>query len=420
MLAQFYPKTIGGEERHVQDLGMHLANRGHQVSVATVWHPGHQDFEMDNGVRVYRIHGTAQRAAWLYKEAARRHAPPFPDLELTLALRRVIQRERPEIVHAHNWLVHSFLPLKFWSRTKLVMSLHDYSFVCAKKSMMQGGRVCTGPGLSKCLACATEHYGRMKGVPTVLGTWGMGSVERAMVDMFIAVSQATARGNGLIGSDLPFHVIPNFVPEDHDNAENYNDYLAQLPNEDFMLFVGDMSERKGIDTLLRAYQMLNDAPPLVLIGRRLPESPRQFPRNVLALDKWPHSAVMQAWKRSMFGLAPSVWPEPFGIVVLEAMAAGRPVIASRIGGLTDAIVDGESGLLVAPNDANALCKAMMRLITDANAREQMGNVAKRRATDFQANVIVPRIEQVYEKLLGSQMRNPIINSEQDKGYLQVG
>lgn len=421
MLAQFYPKTIGGEERHVQDLGIHLARRGHDVAVATLWHPGLDEFEIDNGVRVYRIHGTAQRATWLYKEANRRHVPPFPDLELMFALQRVIQTERPQIVHAHNWLVHSFFPLKPSSRAKLVMSLHDYSFVCAKKSMMNRESICTGPGLAKCLSCAAEHYGLLKGVPTVMGTWAMGVVERAAVDMFIAVSQATAAGNGLVGSHLPYQVIPNFVPEDDPAADEHAPYVDQLPKGDFMLFVGDVGKRKGIEVLLRAYEMLENPPPLVLIGRKLEESPTSYPPNVLVLDKWPHGAVMQAWKRSMLALAPSVWPEPFGIVVLEAMAAGRPVIASRIGGLSDAVVDGESGFLVPPGDPLALSEAMARLIADPDLREQMGVTAKRRAVEFQASAIVPRIEQVYERLVQTDaLPAAVQNFEEEKGYIRVG
>lgn len=414
LLAQFYPKTIGGEERHVQDLGMHLAKRGHQVSVATLWHPGLPQFEIDREVRVHRIHGLMQRATWLYKESNRRHAPPFPDVEIMLALRRLIQQERPQIVHAHNWLVHSFLPLKAWSGAKLVMSLHDYSLVCSKKSMMYQGLVCSGPELLKCMACAVDHYGYFKGIPTVLGMRGMGMMERAAVDMFIAVSQATATGNGLPNSGLPYQVIPNFVPEDYSEpSETYDAYLNQLPPGDFILFVGDVGTRKGIEVLLRAYARLSDAPPLVLIGRRFPESPTEFPPNVRVLDKWPHGAVMQAWKKSLFGLAPSVWPEPFGIVVLEAMSAGRAVIASRIGGLADAIVDQETGLLVPPGDVDALHAALARLLRDADLRTEMGQAGKRRAAEFQASVIVPRIEQVYEKLLATDpVPQPVSGLEQ--------
>lgn len=421
MLAQFYPKTIGGEERHVQDLGVHLAQRGHQVAVATLWHPGLSEYELDHGVRVYRIQGTAQRLGWLYKEANRRHAPPFPDPELVMAMRRILQIEKPQIVHAHNWLVHSFLPLKAWSKAKLVMSLHDYSLVCAKKSMMHQGAVCAGPALRKCLACALEHYGAAKGIPTVAGTFGMGAVERASADMFIAVSHATARGTGLSVRQLPHQIIPNFLPEEDfaDDADQET-YLAQLPRGEFILFVGDLAPRKGIHVLLRAYAQLRNAPPLVLIGRLLVESPHAFPPDVLVLDKWPHSAVMQAWKRSLFALAPSTWHEPFGIVVLEAMAAGRPVIASNIGGLVDALVDGETGFLVPPGDDQALAQAMRQLLENPTLREQMGLAARRRAAEFQANVIVPRIEQLYEKLLQPDTVTNPVQSLDEKGCMQVG
>src|SRR3990172_9186554 len=103
MLAQFYAPITGGEERHVQDLSIALAARGHTVAVVTLAHEGCADFEIDHGVRVYRIRGTLQRAAWLFKESERRHVPPLPDPELTWALRRVVALERPDIVHAHNW-----------------------------------------------------------------------------------------------------------------------------------------------------------------------------------------------------------------------------------------------------------------------------------------------------------------------------
>src|SRR4051812_17748896 len=133
MLAQFYPPIIGGEERHVRNLSAALVARGHEGAVATLWHEGMAEFEIDDGgVRIYRMRGTLQRVEGLFSETGRRHAPPFPDPELMWALRGVIKRERPEIVHAHNWMVHSFQPIKRWSGASLVMTLHDYSLACAQ------------------------------------------------------------------------------------------------------------------------------------------------------------------------------------------------------------------------------------------------------------------------------------------------
>ena len=148
------------------------------MAVATLWHEGFQDYEIDQGVRIFRIHSTTQRATWLYSETQRRHAPPWPDPEATWALRRVIAQVQPEIVHAHNWFMYSFLPLKWQSPARLVVTLHDYSLSCAKRRLVYQGSPCSGPSLIKCLACSKEHYGLAKGIPTALGHRLMSRVGR--------------------------------------------------------------------------------------------------------------------------------------------------------------------------------------------------------------------------------------------------
>jgi glycosyltransferase involved in cell wall biosynthesis len=416
MLTQFYWPVIGGEERLVQDLSLELARRGHEVAVATLWHEGLPKFELDQGVRVYRIRGLAQRARWLFSEPGRRHAPPWPDPEALQALRWVMEQERPEIVHAHNWLVYSFLPLKLWSQARLVMTLHDYSLVCAQKRLVRKDVPCNGPGFAKCLACASDHYGLVKGVPVTLSNWVMGAVERAAVDMYLPISQAVAIKNGLVANHLPFQVIPNFVPNDiGDHIADSDPHLEQLPQEDFLLFVGDLSRDKGIEVLLHAYAELVNPPPLVLIGRRCADTPAAFPPNVIVLGSWPHEAVMAAWQRSSIALIPSTWPEPFGIVAIEAMAASRPVIASLTGGLPDIVVDGETSFLVSPGDPNALRQAMERLIADRELRECMGRAGRRRVAEFQASTVVPRIEQVYQTLIAKAHRAETV-MQSDEGY----
>lgn len=406
MLAQFYPPTVGGEERHVHSLSTALAERGHDVAVATLWHEGLPEFECNRGVRIYRIRGTVQRAASLFSESGRRHAPPFPDPELALSLRRIVRMERPNIVHAHNWLVHSFLPLKPMSGAKLVVTLHDYSLVCVQKRLMYHDReLCSGPGMTKCLGCAADHYGPAKGATTVFANWLMGAVERGVVDLFLPVSQAVVASTGLASRRLPFKVIPNFVPDkpDSDQANVVQDahapLIAQLPPDGFLLFVGDLTRDKGINILLQAYAGLADVPPLVLLGRSTSAMPTELPENVIALGPWPHEAVMRAWQRSSVGLLPSLTPETFGIVVIEAMANGRPVIASRIGGLPDVVVEGETGFLVPPGDATALRDRLARLLADPQLCERMGQAAKRRVSEYTAGAVVPRIEAAYEQIV---------------------
>jgi len=175
--------------------------------------------------------------------------------------------------------------------------------------------------------------------------------------------------------------------------------LALLPKEEFLLFVGGLRLFKGIDVLLRAYAGLQNAPPLVLIGRKCADTPTSFPPNVVVFDTWPRGAVLEAWRRSIVGLLPSVGLETFGIVVLEAMEAGRPVVASRIGGLVDVVLDGETGFLVPPGDSEKLGQTISRLLAEPDLRERMGRAAKERAAEYKASRIVPRIERVYNELL---------------------
>ncbi|MFL5589164.1 MAG: glycosyltransferase family 4 protein [Ktedonobacteraceae bacterium] len=402
MLAQFYPPTIGGEERHVANLSAELAARGHQVSVATLWHKGFARFESEKGVRIHRIRGTLQHMEAIFSYKDRQFAPPFTDPEALWALRRIISEERPDIIHAHNWIVHSFTPLKAWSRAKLVMTLHDYSLVCVQKRLMRHGVRCSGPAFVKCLNCAADFYGPGKGVPSTLANLIWGEIERRTVDMFLPVSRSVAEQTRLEKRGVPYQIVPNFIPDNVEAPENdAHALLAQLPENDFLLYVGDLMPDKGIDVLLEAHAQLNNHIPLVLIGRPVTGYLERIPPNVLHLGRWSHSAIMQAWSRCAIALIPSICPDACPTVAMEAMTMGRPIIASRIGGLIDIVDDGQTGLLVPPGDSQALREAIQGLLDDPERRECMTMMARQRVVEFQAKSVVPRIEQVYREVLTS-------------------
>lgn len=416
LLSQFYPPVIGGEERHVRNLGATLAQRGHDVIVGTTMHPGSPDIEMDGAVRVHRLRGTLQRLPAIHADSERRHAPPFPDPELTLALKRLVTQEKPDVVHAHNWIYASFLPVKPFSGAPLVVTLHDYGLVCAKKNFMHlGVHLCGGPALSKCLRCATRHYGAAKAGVTTLGNMASSFAAHRMVDRFIPVSHAVARHTGLSGSDTPYEVIPNFVPDNVGQPNPQDSQLDLMPADGFILFVGDMMRLKGIDVLLNAYAGLKRAPPLVLIGRRAPDTPTDLPANVRSLGTLPHSTIMHAWRHSLFGVLPSVGPEACATVIMEAMACGKAIVASDIGGMPDLVDAGETGLLVPAGDTQALRRAMQRLLDNPALLTQLGTASLARVESLKASAVVSRIEQVYREVLRPAADRAVVPVHQISG-----
>jgi glycosyltransferase involved in cell wall biosynthesis len=200
-------------------------------------------------------------------------------------------------------------------------------------------------------------------------------------------------------------VIPSF--QDLDPTERVGPangdvaaYLDRLPEKPFILFVGAFRKVKGLETLFDAYRRLESPPPLVLMGTFERDSPADFPPEAVVLTDVPHAAVMAAWDRALFGVMPSLWPEPFGATVAEAMNRGRPVIGTELGGHVDMIGD-SAGILVPQGDAGALAAAMKSLIEDPARREEYGRAASERAKEFAAKAVIPRFEQAYRDVLAA-------------------
>jgi glycosyltransferase involved in cell wall biosynthesis len=393
MLAQSISPIVGGEERVVEDLSRELVARGHDVSIATLQQPGEPAPEVLAGARVHTLRSTSYRIARTNQDTERRHAPPAPDPETVVDLRRVLRRERPQIVHAHNWIVHSYLPLAREAQSALVLSLHDYGLVCATKRLRRKDHVCSGPAPVKCQLCAAEHYGPAKGLVAAFGTRSRESRLRRNVDVFLPVSSTVEELCRIRGDEVS-QVIPNFIGELPAPMPG-DPRLAQLPDEPFVLFFGDATVDKGAWHLAETYRKLENPPPLVLVGRCYIDELRDRP-GVHPTGAWPHRLAIEALRRSLFTVVPSLWPEPFGLVALETAAAGKPIVASDIGGLRDIVSDGETGLLVPPDDRPALGAAIRRLSADANLRERLGAAAKERAATFSPEAIIPRFEEAYE------------------------
>jgi len=377
MASDFYPPFIGGAERQVQLLSRELVLRGHTVGVATVWHDGLPEREQDAGVHVWRLKGLTTRVAWFSKDPRRRFHPPFPDPGMVWELRRLVRRWRPDVVHAHGWIGYSCAAALLGATTPLVLSVRDYGYTCALRTLLHNGQVCDGPAPAKCLACAGRSYGLPKSAASVGGVFAGRALLTRKIGATHSVStfvQQTVRRD-LLGKrtskldrdSIPDIVVPSFLVESADAALDHA-YTDRLPDRPYILFVGALQPHKGLGPLLAAYARLENPPPLVLIGSVWPETPKSFPPSVTVLHNVPHHVVMAAWERSLFGVAPSVWPDPLPGVVREGMSKGIAMIASNIGGNTDMISDGATGRLVPPGDAAALAEALVACSADASAR----------------------------------------------------
>lgn len=413
MLAQFFPPDIGGEERHVQNLGAALVARGHDVAVATHAVPGLPLHEvLPSGVRVHRIPTAAMRLPGVYA-SARQHHPPMPDPEAARALRRVLAAERPDVVHAHNWIVNSVLPVlgRGAERYPLVLTLHDYSQVCATKRLMRDGKVCAGPS-ARCLPCASAHYGPLTGPAIAAATAAMRPWKARAADHVVSVSHSVAQRNG-VDAWANSSVVPNFVPDElltrvsDPAAPRLPAEAGDLIGRDYLFFAGDLSPDKGLAPLLAAYESLGpDRPALLMVGRPGPGTPTDLPKGARICREWAHEDVLEAFAGCRAAVLPSVWPDPCPTTVLEAMASGRPVVTTAIGGMLDMVVPDESGLLVAPDDADALGAAIRRVLADPDLATRLGRAGRERVTHFTASAVAARLEDIYYTVAAGRAGTP--------------
>ena len=399
LVADFYAPYVGGVEQHVRSLAHGLAARDHDVTVVTTAVDRSQVGGSDDGpVRVERIPTLSARLTGLHASADRPWAPPLPDPLATLHLRRLIRRDRPEVVHGHDWLGRS---ASLWCRRRgpaLVVTQHYFTRACARKDLWQVDRPCPGPGLRRCLRCAATTYGTARAVPVVAGTWLGARLDDRVAEVTVAVSRATATGNR---TPPGYEVVPNLLAPG--SALGAGDADAPgldalgLPDGPFLAFVGDLRPTKGFQVLLEAYARLVDPPPLVVVGERDRSSPEELPPGVVHIGTVPNELVVPLLARSALVVVPSVWAEPFGIVAIEAMQAGRPVVASATGGLAELVDHGRTGLQVPAGDPIALAQAVEELLADTEGAERMGRAGRAAVERFAPDAVVGRIEALYER-----------------------
>lgn len=191
---------------------------------------------------------------------------------------------------------------------------------------------------------------------------------------------------------------------------------ARYRGASILLAVGSLIQTKGFDLLLEALAKVVRRTPnvkLVVIG----SGPQEHKLRALAgrlgieqhvdfLGLLPHQEVMRFMAVCDVFVLPS-WSEGFGVVYLEAMASGKPVIACRGEGIEDVVEDGESGLLVRPRDAADVERALSKLLADETCRHAMGDRASKRVQGFTWEIVAQQTMDLYRELLG-----PVVGREE--------
>lgn len=421
-VAERYPPAFGGTERHVAAVAAAQVRAGHRVVVATGRVAGEPARRIDGaGVDIRRFTGWYHRLGPLVGDAEHPFHPPVPDPGTVRALRSLVAELRPDVVHAHSWVAHAAAAAVRRGRGvggrgaggsgtgglgtggpgRLVVTLHDYGLTCARRDhrrLTAAGSAgdCPGPRPDRCLACAGRHYGRAVGTATVVAL-GLFRPLLGEVDAFVAVSRAVARRS--VDEGLPagrVHVVSPYVPPTGPIPPGR---APAVPAGDYVLYVGALAAHKGVDVLLDAYQRLADPPPLVLLGEAAPGWRRPLPAGVTAPGAVAPDDVRRALRHCVAAVVPSVWPETFGLVAVEALEAGAPVVASAVGALPEIVDDGVTGRLVPPGDPAALAEALHGVLDGPAARGAWAEAARRRAASFDG---AAGLDALYRRLLAGR------------------
>lgn len=361
----------GGVNHHIKNLAAYLAGNGHTVRILAPLSNGHTS-DSENVIAVddrpYRL---AAGGSWAYISV---HS-----LFHGKKIERTLEQEKFDILHVHEPFM-PFLPIMTVGRSNTV---NIGTFHAAKDH-------------------GNKWYQISRNMP---GTKGRMQKTMERLGGKICVSPSAKRLISRYFPDYEYTTIPNSVDVDRFSSaeplEEFNDGKVNI------LYVGRLEKRKGITYLLQAYGNIAYRSDVRLIivssggnlrhvcDRIIDERGLE---NVVFANNVSNEELPRYYKTSDFVCAPSVMNESFGIVLLEAMASSKPVIASRIPGYEDVVKNGE-GILVPPRDIDKLTLSLFDVVNDSGLRRHMGEAGRKTVEQYSIPVVGRKIEMVYEEAL---------------------
>jgi phosphatidyl-myo-inositol alpha-mannosyltransferase len=352
----------GGVQIHIRQLSQHLRRRGHQTLVLA---PASEPDSEPGVVYVGRPVRIPFNGAI---------APICPDPRSRRRIRDALAEFRPDVVHAHE----PFSPSTgFFATLEASVPVVAVSHAYMERSFLFAG--------------FSRAFRRVWDRPAV----------------WLAVSEAALRFlQRHIRADARTRIVPNGV-----DVEPFRHAApADLPPGRHILFVGRLEPRKGFPIAVEAFRLLAPDQPdlhLTVVGdgpdrRALWSLPPEIQERVLMIGTVSHAQLPAYHAASDVFVAPSTGRESFGIVLVEAMAAGLPIVASDIPGYREVVRKGVDGLLVPPNDPPAVAEAIRTVISDPALAERLRAAAQARAERFRWEVVAVEIESAYHDAMRTQ------------------
>jgi glycosyltransferase involved in cell wall biosynthesis len=336
---------------HVQASAAALAARGIDVKVLAATVVGEERLP---GVTVYHCPALADPSASMGER-----------LGASLSL-------RPDVIHLHQ-LDDPDVVAVLREHAPVVISAHGYTACPSGVYYFRPGQECTrshGPGcIPNLVIRGCAHTRDPRPLPRAYRRAGRGLQALRSADLAIAYSSSVERhlaANGIARRQ----VIPLFTTM---LARSGSGHAARRR----VVFAGRVVAAKGVGVLLRAAREVDGEFVICGDGWQL-EAMRRLSRRLgvqtrVSFRGWlPAEDLAEELANASVVVMPSLWPEPFGLVGIEALSAGRPVIASSTGGIGDWLQDGVSGLCVPPGDARELARALNELLEDPERQLAMG------------------------------------------------
>uniref|UniRef100_A0AAU3I4P1 Glycosyltransferase n=1 Tax=Streptomyces sp. NBC_01393 TaxID=2903851 RepID=A0AAU3I4P1_9ACTN len=295
-----------------------------------------------------------------------------------------LRADRPDVVHVHNvfpLLSPAVLAACADAGVPAVATLHNYTQICPPGTLQRDGRPCTECVGSTPLPAVRHGCYRGSRLATVPLAVSM-SVNRRRwwtgVERFFCIS--AAQRDVLVKAGMPagrLAVKHNFVPEPGARREGAGEHV---------LYLGRLAEAKGVRLLMAAWDEIaaggGVGVPLVIAGTG-PLEPEVTAwaagrDDVRYVGLYDQEQCRQAIARSVAVVAPSTWLEAFGLVVVEAMAAGVPTVAAGHGAFVELVEEGVTGLLHEPGEAASLASCLRRITAGPDDNREMGRAARRR------------------------------------------